>query len=247
MKRLLLSVFLLSMVAFYGFSQRLTLSNIHGTLAPNASITQAGTPDSVELITYLNVKNTSDASADVYCKKVELTLVDSNEVSMCWAGGCTGSDIFVSPNSQPIHPGETNTEFSGHYTQVDFNHLKTGESIVRWVFYDRAYPDDSACVTVTYAVHALGIEEANAPESNLSNAYPNPANGLASCSYSFPAGSEGTILVRDLLGSSVQTQVLPAAAGKVTLNTSNLGDGIYFCSLLVNGKISQTKKLVVKH
>jgi hypothetical protein len=247
MKKLFLSVYFLSIVVFYGYSQSLTLSNHNGPITPNSTIVQAGTPDSVELVTYFNVKNVGANTIRVLCKKVQISLLDSTEVTMCWAGGCYGSGTNVSPNDQPIAPGETITEFSGHYAQVAFSHFKSGESIVRWVFFDRANVNDSVSVTVKYTTYPLGIAESIAQQATLSNFYPNPAISDASCSYSVPAGIQGTIVVRDILGAAVQTHILSSASGKVTINTANLNDGIYFCSLLVNGKNIQSRKLIVRH
>lgn len=247
MKKFFLSACFLSCVAFYGYSQSLTLSNRNGAIAPNSTITQAGTPDSVELVTYLNVKNTSANSLKVLVKKVQISMLDSTEVTMCWAGGCYGSGTFVSPNDQAMAPGETITEFSGHYTQVAFSHFKSGESVVRWVFYDRANVNDSVSVTVKYTTYPLGIAESLARQGTLSNIYPNPAFMDASCNYSLPAGLQGTIVVRDMLGTTVHAQLLPDQAGKVTINTSGMSEGIYFCSLVTNGKIVQSRKLIVKH
>jgi Secretion system C-terminal sorting domain len=247
MKRLILSAFLLSMVAFYGYSQSLTLSNSQGTIEPNAIIIQAGTPDSVELITYLNVKNVSNNSLSVLCKKTQLKVLDSTEITMCWAGGCYSASTFISPNAQQMAAGQINTEFVGHYTQTAFHPFTSGESVVRWVFFDRANVNDSASVTIKYTSFPLGIDEANGQQGVLSNAYPNPASGYTGFTYSTAAGSLGKIVIRNILGATMQTQLLSATSGKVTVNTMNLSDGIYFCSLMVDGKTSQTKKLIVKH
>lgn len=247
MKKLLISVYLLSAVAIYGYAQSITLSNINGPIAPNATIIQQGTPDSVELITYLNVKNASGNSLSVFCKKVELIMLDSTEITMCWAGNCYPAATNISPYAQAISPGQINTEFVGHYTQTAFNHFKVGESVVRWVFYDRALTDDSASVTVKYTSFPLAVEETQPHQAVLSGIYPNPASGDVSCTYSLPGGAQGSILVRNMLGASVYTHPLLSSTGKVTFSTINLSDGIYFCSLLVDGKIRQTQKLIVKH
>ena len=95
------------MVALYGYSQSLSLSNSLGVIEPNSTIIQAGTPDSVELITYLNVKNVSSNSVSVLCKKVQLKMLDSTEITMCWAGGCYSASTFISPNSQMMAAGQT--------------------------------------------------------------------------------------------------------------------------------------------
>lgn len=248
MKKLLLSVYLISIVAFYGYSQNISLSDSNGTIAPNSVLIQAGKPDTNELITYLYIKNTGSSSIDVLCKKYHLSMLDSAEITMCWAGSCYSPETFISPNAQPIPAGHIVSDFVGHYTSTRTSyHFISGESVVRWVFFDRANVNDSASVTIKYTTYPLGIEEANACQGLLSNAYPNPASGYATCGYAVPAGSKGTIIIRDVLGSTVQTQTLSDAKGKFTMNTINLSDGVYFCSLLVDGKISQTKKLIVKH
>jgi hypothetical protein len=247
MKKLLFSVYLLTITFSYGYSQSLSLSDSHGPLAPNTTIVQYGSTDSIELVTYLNVKNISNNLLRVLCKKTEIKLCDSTETNMCWAGGCYPGSTYVSPKSQPIDAGVTNREFSGHYLQIASHPFIPGESIVRWTFYDMSDSNDSVSVTIKYTIRSTGFEEANARRGWLSNIYPNPASGDAAFTYSMPAGLHGTIVIRDILGTSVKTAILPSSTGKVTISVLDLNDGIYFCTLLTNGKVNLTKKLVVKH
>lgn len=246
MKKLSLLAALI-LLAGIGFAQSFVLSNSHGEIPANSAFVQVGTPDSVELVTYLNVKNVSGVTKDVLCKKVEIKMLDSTEVSMCWAGGCYGTGTFVSPNAASMAAGSMNTEFSGHYTQSAFTHFQSGESIIRWVFFDRANPNDSASVTVKYTTYPAAIAENSMQQASLSALYPNPAPVTATCSYTIPGGAFGQIVVRDMLGSVVRSIDLSSGSGKATVNTVSLADGIYFCSLLVDGKVSQTKKMVVRH
>jgi len=247
MKKLFLLVYLLSIAAFYGYSQSLSLSNLQGPIVANSTIIQAGTPDSTELITYMNVKNTGTSTLNVFCKKVHVTMMDSVEVTMCWAGACYPSFVNVSPNSKPIDAGQIITDFVGHYSCMTSHGFKSGESIVRWVFYDGANTNDSVSVTVKYTSFPLGVDDKIIHQGILSNIYPNPADATVSFSYAVPSGSQGTIVIRNLVGSMVQTEQVSDGSGKMTLNTASLNDGIYFCSLVLDGKISQTKKLVIKH
>jgi hypothetical protein len=247
MKRRLLPFFLLSAIALFGFTQSFELSNIHGIITPNSIIVQEGSPDSVELVTYMNVKNIGAKPIDVFCKKTHLAMLDSTEITMCWAGQCYPPFVNISTFSQPIAVGQTITDFIGHYTQIAFNHFKPGESVIRWVFYDRSNVNDSTSVTIKYTSYPLGIEDANAIQTVLSNAYPNPAGTNATISYSIPSGSIGAIIIRNLLGSTMQSDQIASGNGKFNISTTNLSDGIYFYSLMVNGKIIQTKKLMVKH
>jgi hypothetical protein len=246
MKRLLLSLILLSATGLSVYAQSLELSNTQGVIPPNSIIVQEGTPDSVELITYMHVKNIGSKTIDVLCKKSELSMLDSTEITMCWAGGCYPPFVNISPNAQTITAGQTITDFVGHYTQSAFQHFKPGESVVRWVFYDKSNVNDSMSVTIKYTSYPLGVDEAKASQGALSNAYPNPASAHASFSYSIPAGAIGSIIIRNLVGSTVYTEQLRSANGKVSISTENLSDGIYFYSLLIDGRVSQTKKLIVK-
>jgi hypothetical protein len=247
MKKLLLPLLLFAAIALLGHSQSLQLSNIHGVIPANSIMVQEGSPDSSELITYMNVKNVGTKTVNIFCKKSQLSMLDSTELTMCWAGNCYPANVNVSPYSQPITAGQTITEFVGHYTQIAFQHFKKGESVVRWVFFDRDNANDSMSVTIKYTSYPLGIAETTEHQSVLSNAYPNPAGVSTSLSYSIPSGSDGAIIIRNLLGATMQSEQLRSTSGKIILNTTNLSDGIYFYSLLVNGKISQTKKLIVKH
>ena len=238
-----------SAVLMSGYSQSIVLSNIHGVLEHNANLIQVGTHDSSELLTFFNVKNVSNHSISVFCKKVQVSMMDSTEIYMCWAGGCYQSTTFVSPNAAPIAGNETNFEFVGHYRWLGTSQFgfKSGESVLRWVFFVDGNANDSASVTIKYSTYPLGVEETNIPQYFLSNVYPNPADAFAGISYSFPKSSQGKIILRNLLGTTVQTQQLFSVAGRMTLNTANLSSGIYFCSLMVDGKITQTQKLIIKH
>ncbi len=247
MKRMFLLVCLLSVAAIYSYSQSLSLISHQGVVLTNSSVTQMGTPDSLELITYMDVKNITGNSINVYCKKVEVKMMDSVETTMCWAGGCYPSFVNVSPNGAPMAAGQTVTDFVGHYGSTTGHGFKSGESIVRWVFYNEANPNDSVYLVVKYTSYPLGIEENNLRQGTLSNAYPNPADASASFSYSVPSGSTGSLVIRNLVGTTIQHEDVTAGAGSKTINTSGLNAGLYFYSLMVDGKISQTKKLVVKH
>jgi len=246
MKKLLLLVYLLSIAAFYGYSQSLSLMTPQGTVVTNSFITQYGTYDSLELVTYLHVKNISAQDVNIYAKKIEIFLTDSVETTMCWAGGCYSASTFVSPNYASIPAGQTATDFSGHYSTTTGHGFNLGESIVRWVFFNDENHNDSVYITVKYSCWSVAVDD-KSQLGMLSNIYPNPADARASFSYAIPSGSNGEIIIRNLVGATVQTEQVSTASGKITMNTFNLADGIYFCSLVLDGKISQTKKLVVRH
>lgn len=248
MKKIYLFTLILTSLTFYGIAQSVTLISKAGILGQNTTLIQAGTPDSSELVTYVDVKNITTEPVNIFCKKSVLSVMDSTESVMCWADGCYPSWVTVSPVAKTIDPGETVSEFSGHYVWIGKNlGFTSGESVIRWVFYNAIDMADSVSLTVYYTTYGAGLSESGIGPTALSNGYPNPANNRVTIGYSIPAGTDGAIVIRDVLGSAKKTVGLEEVSGKVSINTSDLGSGIYFYSLEVNGKTAQSKKLVVRH
>ncbi len=243
MKRILLSLYLLSIACFYGYSQTgLTLSdNLGNPIAANSTLVMNGIPDDAELVTYLWVKNNGGHTINVKAKKVELTLLAGTNVTFCWAGNCFPPNVYESIGTTEIQAGAIATEFSGHYAPS----LQKGQTKVEWTFWDVAEPSNTVSVNVDYNTYPVGITEIR--KAKLSAAYPNPAGNTASISYSLPEGSEGRIVVRNILGMEVRSETIQPGYGKFTFSVAELGEGIYFYSLLLNGESTSTGKLVVKH
>lgn len=84
--------------------------------------------------------------------------------------------------------------------------------------------------------------------SSSLNAYPNPANGETTISYSLNKSGNVNIVITDMMGRTVkmmnQGNQVAGTSYNVNLNTSDLANGTYFYTLSVNGE-KQTKKLVV--
>jgi hypothetical protein len=247
MKKRLLLISIHAMVFFTGYTQSLSLSNQNGPIVSNSIIIQAGTPDSVTLNTYIDITNTGNAPLNVLCRKTELNMIDSTRTFICWANFCYAPHIFITPTAQTIGSGETYTGFKGIYAHETYNFFSVGESVVRWTFYNQDNINDSVCVTVRYPTYPVNIGELDRNLSVLSVIYPNPASGIANAGYTVPRGSRGSILIRDVVGNVVQTHLVPAGTGKVQLNVSELSEGVYFCSLVIDGRPAHTRKLVVRH
>ncbi|MFL5788825.1 MAG: T9SS type A sorting domain-containing protein, partial [Flavisolibacter sp.] len=79
---------------------------------------------------------------------------------------------------------------------------------------------------------------------NLEQNIPNPARSSTSIGYSIPTNNGSAQLqIIDNLGRTVKTIQLNSS-GKVNLNLSSLSSGTYNYSLIVDGKVVETKKLV---
>lgn len=242
MKKLLLLILLSGFAAVYGIAQSISLADSTGPLANGATIVRTGTPDALEIVAYVFVKNNTANALDIHLKKVELSMVAGSINTFCW-GACFGPSVYQTPNPFTVAGNTTDSvNFTGHYTPMG----TPGISYMRYVFFNAANPNDSAWVNVDFHAFPLGLDSP-VVAANLSNAYPNPASNLAYFTYSMNGSNAAKVLVRNILGTTVREVALSGSEGKAALQVSDLPDGVYFYSLMADGKMLQTRKLVVRH
>lgn len=243
MKKYLLLLCLTGIAALYTYSQSLQLADSTGPIANNTTIIKYGLPSAdpnYEIVSHVFVKNTTSDSISVKVKKVEISALHGTLNVFCW-GLCFSPEIFVSPDPIVIHAGKTDsTNFSGHYNPIGI----LGISTIRYVFFDENNPSDTVCVNVDFDTYPESINDLS--NFTLSDAYPNPANNAVSFSCSASQNSDAKLIIRNILGSVVK-EVGIGNSGKISINTSELADGVYFYTFIVNGNSQVTKKLVIRH
>ena len=93
----------------------------------------------------------------------------------------------------------------------------------------------------------IATDVVNVNESESLQIYPNPFSNHANVKYSIPPGSKNaTLIIYDLLGRQRNTYKLSNAEGQIEINAGNLSSGIYFCSLVVDGKNVEARKMVTQ-
>jgi len=154
-------------------------------------------------------------------------------------------DVNVSPSALTIEGGATNnTDFIGDYEP----HNQEGIAYISYVFYDEANPGDYATVNVQYNAHVTDIEDNFIGNQPKLIAYPNPATEYVSFDYKNVEDPDARIVVYNILGSVVKEIDLRNNNGTIeNINTSDLKDGIYFYSLVINNESKDTQKLIIKH
>ena len=243
MKKIILFIFLAGFFVTFSFGQSLELSNEQGSIPNNSTITVEGTPEEL-LAAPVWVTNISTVTLLIKVKKVIIDTVTLSENTFCWNGVCFPSNIYVSPTADSIFPDETCIGFEGHYEGNGY----IGNSEIMYVFFDENNPADSACVKMRFLGGTSSVKENLLSNIEFSNAYPNPANTQTSFNYLFDNEfKDAEIIISTLLGSTVRNVKLQDIKGKVTINTSDLKDGVYFYSLMLNGEIATTRKLIVRH
>ncbi|MCW3083300.1 MAG: hypothetical protein JWP12_666 [Bacteroidetes bacterium] len=103
------------------------------------------------------------------------------------------------------------------------------------------YLDDVSVVCMD--CDATGIDEASNPY-NL-NIYPNPAQNTVHMTYTLPKYENVGIKLYDYLGKSVAIQSLSISEGEISFNTTNLPNGVYFCSLTLDNAIISSQRVII--
>jgi len=169
---------------------------------------------------------------------------------------CFGTNCY-SAFTQPLHaPNQSVTLPSGgmlpngagtYGLKTDFDdNMVLGNSQVRYTLYDVNNIADSVSLIINYEVTAVGLAKLDAKNFILSNTVPNPATNNTTVKYNFASQpSKASLKVFNMVGVMVKEIELEGLDGKAQIDVSNLSDGLYFYSLVVNDKIISTKKLVV--
>ena len=83
----------------------------------------------------------------------------------------------------------------------------------------------------------------------LVNVFPNPSRGLVTVQVSQKVGADYKLRLSNIIGQEIRTVALrpELTAAGLPLDLSDLHAGMYFYSLLVDGKVVTTKRLVLQN
>ena len=102
----------------------------------------------------------------------------------------------------------------------------------------------SVSVVVDEGVVIL-VEEATVNENSI-QIYPNPARNWINLEYTIKGKSnDAWFVLRNMLGAIKIKMKLYGSSGKIKIPSRDHNQGIYFYSLIVDDKISETKKLII--
>lgn len=192
-----------------------------------------------EYIQHMQIRNLTSTDMGVIIEKEVLEDLEGTMNNFCW-GLCFGPDTYVSPSPVTVLANSLNTDELSFHTL--FNEDVYGYVVVRYYAYEERHPDDRISIIVKFHKSGVGVDENNS--QIMSQAYPNPASSMVNFDYSFDGNL--TAVVYNILGQEVLRKDLNSNVGQVSLPVADLNDGIYFCTMMVNGQVSSTQKFVVK-
>ncbi len=86
--------------------------------------------------------------------------------------------------------------------------------------------------------------ESNAHELFL---FPNPNNGQMQLSYTLEKTQEGELQIIDMLGKKVSSYKLTGEANTLSINETELKEGIYLYRVVINGELVKTDRISIVH
>ena len=191
-----------------------------------------------EYIQHMQLRNLTSNDMNVIIEKEVIETLEGTINSFCW-GMCYGPDTYISPEAVTVLANSLNTDdlsFHNIYEPEVFGYV-----VVRYYAYDEHNPDERISIIVKFHKSGEGV---NDNTQTMGQAYPNPASSTVSFDYSFDGNL--TAVVYNIVGQEVLRQDLNASNGQMSFSVADLNDGIYFCTMLVNGRAFTTQKFIVK-
>jgi hypothetical protein len=215
----------------------------------NSIVTLTDLASIFEFALDLHVINTSAVPMELKIRTTEMDVCTNTTSATCWSvcppySTAGASPTQISAFSQAIAPGDTASVCSLHYKpqnldccsmfKYEWIDIDNGNAVVAelMVRYDHTNAGTACAVSVKE-------QEVNAEVS----IYPNPANDMIALSLSGIENFNGmSIHIFDMLGKKVSSisQVGPTN----NLNVSEFKNGMYFISIMKNGSLIKTSKLI---
>jgi hypothetical protein len=227
MKNLFICLILSLTLSPGGRTQSLLLEYNRQVLNNQSVIVHSGTPDSLDLTTWLTITNVSSNTVMVMAKKAWINQVPGTSASICWAGYCYPPEVNESLVALKLNPGESATGCFAHFIQQG----NIGQSTIRWAYFISDIPDDSVCVTINYPVWPQGINDQFKNAGNFSLPYPNPAGQQINIRRDGSVDGDFMLSVVDHAGKIVAKEFFPAGTKVLSLYTGSLPSGTYYYSL----------------
>ena len=242
MKKFLLSLVLLAVASFASAQTTLLFEHEGEVVEPGRFDVVAPMNEMMEIAFEMNVTNLADTDLNIVCERVIKSTTGGSNY-FCW-GACLAPHI--DSGSCITNPGVPNI-FSAHYMPIDENWEPVYglELLIEYHFYDERNPEDKYIFEVYFKHSGESVVDYNSVEV-FSNAYPNPANNVVSFNYNMPLDAQtASVAIYNMMGQEVIRQDVNVGGSRMDINVSDLTDGVYFYSLIVNNQTVKTNKLVI--
>lgn len=181
--------------------------------------------------------------------------------SFCFGAACFPPSTDSSSGGDVIMACSIDNTFKGEYKITDSS-IFNDTCSVTYCFKDVDDPGNEQCLTFLLSgnspaseyhedtiLFGSGCPVVSIDEFQLESTvkvYPNPASDWINIAYSLTKKDRGAwFVLRNMLGATKIKMELYGSSGKVKIPATDLNQGVYFYSLIVDDKISATKKLII--
>jgi hypothetical protein len=247
MKKIYSLLFVLAIASSSLLAQSLQLQTHAGLIIPNGGTVgvfwHIAADTTTDVFTEIDMKNISSSSQSYKVLRTVKILADSQKSYFCFAGGCFSETTDLSPTTLDLAPNTLDNNFSAHINP----HLSKGSALVYYKFYNVNNANDTVGVYVQTEIWYTGINSLVSPKVELGPVFPNPANEKFNVEYTLTDNASARLVLRNMIGSTIREESVTGINGKIQVNTTDLPEGIYFCSLFIDGKSVSTRKVVIRH
>lgn len=240
MKKSILLITILGITIGTLFSQSYTL--YYNDYIVDDTVHVYGDPSSSELSFELSVINNTDLGSNIKVVRNELSLFDTATSYFNWV---QTYDIETDSSSEYYYVPAGGSSPQGMFVGYYLPNSTFGSSLVEYTFYNMDNEEEGVSVLVEFNTTTDDIHENYV--ADISNIYPNPAEDYISLDYSLSGEViNADIKIFNLYGSVVIEQQLEIGIGRLNMDITGLISGLYFYSVIINGKARTTQKLIVR-
>lgn len=198
-----------------------------------------------EMRSQIQIQNTSDEPVMVMVRRIDMHIGSSQSSYFCWGNDCQEASVENLTLARRIMPGEITSDF----VSVLESGLVEGESMVKYLIYEKDHPSNFVEYEANYKVgisdpHGMLFTSDNA---KLSDIYPNPVREVAILDYTINnEDTKAKIIIHNILGSVIGEYDLVTAESQLKISTNDFNAGVYFYTLYIDEDGIITKKLVIK-
>jgi len=242
MKKILLSLIVLIVTGGFTFAQVFTLTNNEGEPLGD-TVTVYGDPEVSGIDFGAIFTNNKDENVNISVRRDTIHMLVGTSSYFKW-------NQTLAPS---VDLSEAYIVNAGESTPVDYFKVyyqpygQIGISIIQFRFQNINSENEFVKLIIKFNTTSDDIDENIIRNMTISDLYPNPAQDMISIEYDMPREVESAnVRIVNVLGSVVKEVPLDTRDNKLSIDVSNLNDGIYFYSIFINDELYNTEKLIVK-
>lgn len=204
-------------------------------------------PNWNDITSYIHFENSASGAEKYLAEKEDLSLASGHSSYFCWGVDCYPTSVFLATDTVDLNPGQVDSTFIGYLQPYDSQLIgHDGVSTIRYRIFNIADTSDKFEKVIVYvAGDQTSLSHTNVNGSDI-YVYPNPATSDLNLVFENLNGTQGKVIIRNMLGSRVLSREVALEGNFVQLDLNDIPNGVYLYTLEVDGLPVVTKKFSVR-